>query len=76
MKYFTYGRLYNGYDLIHPCGLLPMNTTSSVFYNSNWFGASEIDDLSIISLFDPSEISKEYFDDAYAHWKGGQSGSL
>ena len=68
MKYFSYGRKLVDDVYCGPDGYLPANTTSSVFYNANWFCASEIDSINYDGLewFDPTEITKEYFDEAFA----------
>ena len=66
MKYYTYSRQYVDGKFDDPTGYLPVNSTSSIFYVANWFGAAEIDSLDVIYSFDPTEISKEYFDEAFA----------
>lgn len=66
MKYFTYSRQYVEGNFFGPEGFLPTNTTHSVFYSANWFCASEIEDYSSIYMFDITDISKEYFDEAFA----------
>ena len=68
MIYFTYGRIFLDGVYYGPEGFLPDNQTSSVFYNANWFAASEIPDVNYdgLNYFDPTEITKEYFDEAFA----------
>ena len=68
MIYFTYGRRLVDGVYYGPEGYLPDNQTGSIFYNSNWFAASQIDSINYDGLewFDPTEISKEYFDEAFA----------
>lgn len=76
MKYFTYGRVYIDKRFEHPNGLLPVNTTCSIFYNYNWYGSSEVDDLNSLLTFDPSEITKEKFDEAYSYYMSDKTGSI
>lgn len=64
MKYFTYGRKLVDGVFNEPTGWLPVNATCSIFYRANYFGAAEIESLDEIWWFDPTEITKEEFDEA------------
>jgi hypothetical protein len=66
MKYFTYGRKLVDGVFYGPEGFLPTNSTSSVFYNANWFASADMSSLDQVWYFDPTEITKEYFDEAFA----------
>jgi hypothetical protein len=68
MKYFTYTPLIIENKPNGPDGFLPVNTTSSVFYNNTWFCGSEIENFNDIEIFNPIEISKAVFLEAYNVW--------
>lgn len=65
--YFTYGRrLMDDGTFDHPTGLLPNGGTCNIFYNANYFGSANLSSLETLWMFDPTEISKSYFDEAVA----------
>jgi len=77
MHYFTYGRKLVDDVFNHPTGLFPTpNSTCSVFYNANYFGAAELESLDDIWWFDPTEISEQEFMIAYNSISGSHTGSL
>jgi len=66
MKYFTYGRKLVDGRFNQPSASLPLNSTSSIWYQDNWFASADMETLDDVWAFDPTEISKEYFDEAFA----------
>lgn len=66
MKYFTYGRKLVDGAFNQPTGCLPSNSTCSVFYNANWFASADMENLDSVYYFDPTEITQEYFNEAFA----------
>lgn len=66
MKYFTYGRKFVDGTFYGPEGFLPSNSTSSIFYNANWFASADMENLDPVYYFDPTEITEQYFNEAFA----------
>lgn len=76
MIYFTYGRKQVMGEWNHPTGFLPEWSTYAIEYMANYYGSIPSGSLDIIADFDPTEITKQMYDDAVAAQPPSPSGSL
>lgn len=75
MIYYTYGRRRVEDRWEHPIGVLSDGSLCGIEYMANYYGTLTSGSIEVVADYDPTEISKEMFDAAYAAYME-TSGSL